>query len=123
MRHGLGEPGSVDEHVQRLPAPRPHRLAQREQRGGVGDLGRHRQMAAAGQRVRERDGGLGRARGVGDDDAGAGVGEKSGARRSDAARTADDEGESAVEELCHGPASYLIGGMGRLASPGRMTKV
>ena len=50
------------------------------------------------------------------------LGEKARARRSDAARAADDERQPAAEGMRHEPAPYLIGGMGRLASPGRMTK-
>ena len=57
-----------------------------------------------------------------DNDVRAGLREKARARRSDAARAADDKRLPAAEGMRHEPAPYLIGGMGRLASPGRMTK-
>src|SRR5271167_4602482 len=58
-----------------------------------------------------------------DDDARAGARKKASGRRSDAAGAADDERESAVKRVGHDAASYLIGGRGRLATPGAMTKV
>ena len=78
-------------------------------------------MACAGQRIRERSGGLSRTTGVRDDDPGAGAGEKASGRCPDAAGAADDKREAALEGLRHGNVSYLIGGTGRFAAPGAMT--
>jgi hypothetical protein len=55
-----------------------------------------------------------------DDDPGARAGKEARRRRTDAA---DNECEPAVEGGWHGVSLYLIGGMGRLASPGCITKV
>ena len=102
MRRGLGEPGGVDQNVERVAVARPHRLAQRKQGGRVGDVGGQRGVTRPGKRRDKRGGGLvGSAGAVGDDHAGARAGEETSGRAADGAGAADDEHNTAVERSGH----------------------
>ena len=65
----------------------------------------------------------GRAGGVGDDDARAGFGETRAVAAPMPPEPPTTSASRPSRELRHDHVSYLIGGMGRLASPGRMTKL
>ncbi len=118
---GLGEARGIDEDIDAAPALLG-RCGERRQRGAVLDIGAGREMVARRQRGHH---GLCRRLVAApmNEHGGAGLREQARGGGADAAGTAHDDGCLARERKRCGHGAHLIGGAGRMASPGSMTNV